>query len=271
MTRTEQLLFEKRESGSGDAGGATSGSVAHITFNRPEARNAMTWEMYDALHECCEEIDRDDEIRVAVLRGAGGKAFVAGTDIKQFREFETGDDGIAYEKRIERVISRLEEVKKPTVAAIDGFAIGGGLSISVACDLRICTPDAKFGAPIARTLGNCLSVKNHARLMALLGPARTKQLIYLAKNFSADEALAAGLATEIAAAEELDERVAEICETLISHAPLTMRATKEMLRRITFAGLPDAEDIVSETYGSDDFHEGVAAFTEKRRPEWKGR
>ncbi len=267
MTRTEQLLFEKRES----AGGASSGSVAHITFNRPEARNAMTWEMYDALHECCEEIDRDEEVRVAVLRGAGGKAFVAGTDIKQFREFETGDDGIAYEKRIERIISRLEDVRKPTVAVIDGFAIGGGLSISAACDLRICAPTAKFGAPIARTLGNCLSVKNHARLMALLGPSRTKQLVYLAKNFTAEEALAAGLATEVVPAEELDERVAEVCETLISHAPLTMRATKEMLRRITFANLPDGEDIVRETYGSDDFHEGVAAFTEKRRPEWKGR
>jgi enoyl-CoA hydratase/carnithine racemase len=267
MTRTEQLLFEKREG----SGGASSGLVAHITFNRPEARNAMTWEMYDALYEACEEIDRDDDVRVAVLRGAGGKAFVAGTDIKQFREFETGDDGIAYEKRIERIISRLEEVRKPTVAAIDGFAIGGGLSISAACDLRICTPDAKFGAPIARTLGNCLSVKNHARLMALLGPARTKQLIYLAKVFSAEEALAAGLAAEVVPAEELDTRVAEMCETLISHAPLTMRATKEMLRRITFANLPDAEDIVSETYGSDDFHEGVAAFTGKRRPEWKGR
>ncbi|MGH3087728.1 MAG: enoyl-CoA hydratase/isomerase family protein, partial [Rubrobacteraceae bacterium] len=252
MIETGQLLFEKRESG----GGASRGSVAHITFNRPEARNAMTWEMYEALHECCEEIDRDNEVRVAVLRGAGGKAFVAGTDIKQFREFESGEDGIEYEKRMERITSRLEEVKKPTVAVIDGFAIGGGLSISAACDLRICTPDAKFGAPIARTLGNCLSVKNHARLMALLGPARTKQLIYMAKLFSAEEALAAGLAAEVVPAEALDERVAEVCETLISHAPLTMRATKEMLRRLTFAGMPDAEDLVRETYGSEDFHEG---------------
>ena len=142
MIETDQLLFERRV------------PVASITFNRPEARNAMTWEMYNALYECCETVDADDEIRVLVLRGAGDKAFVAGTDIKQFLEFESGEDGIAYEKRMERVIGRLEAVRKPTVAVIDGYAIGGGLSIAAVSDLRICTPEAKFGMPIARTLGN---------------------------------------------------------------------------------------------------------------------
>jgi len=259
MIETDQLLFERQ------------GTTAFVTFNRPEARNAMTWQMYEALYEVCGAVDADDEIRVLVLRGAGDRAFVAGTDIKQFREFESGEDGIAYEERMERVIGRLERVSKPVVAVIDGYAIGGGLSIASVSDLRICTPEAKFGMPIARTLGNCLSIENYARIMALIGPARTRALIFTARMFSADEALSAGLATEIVPREELDERVDELCAALASHAPITMRVTKEALRRLTLAGMPETDDLVRETYGSHDFHEGVAAFTEKRRPEWQGR
>ncbi len=259
MIETEQLLFERR------------GSTAFVTFNRPEARNAMTWEMYDALYEVCEAVDVDDEVRVLVLRGAGEKAFVAGTDIKQFLEFESGEDGVAYEERMERIVGRLEQVRKPVVAVIDGYAIGGGLSIAAVSDLRICTPEAKFGMPIARTLGNCLSMENYARLVALLGPARTKALIFTARMFTAEEALSAGFATEIVPREELAGRVEELCAALESHAPITMRVTKEALRRLALAGLPDAEDLVRETYGSRDFHDGVRAFIEKRRPEWQGR
>jgi enoyl-CoA hydratase/carnithine racemase len=259
MIETDQLLFEHR------------GSTAFITFNRPAARNAMTWEMYDALYECCEAVDVDEDVRVVVLRGAGNKAFVAGTDIKQFLEFESGEDGVDYEKRIERVIGRLESVRKPTIAAIDGYVIGGGLSIAAASDLRICTPDAKFGMPIARTLGNCLSVENYARLVALIGPARTKQLIFTARMFSAEEALNIGLATEIVPRPELGERVDELCASLQTHAPITMRVTKEAIRRLTLSNLPDITNLVAETYGSVDFHEGVSAFIEKRRPAWQGR
>jgi enoyl-CoA hydratase/carnithine racemase len=259
MIETDQLLFERR------------GSTAFATFNRPEARNAMTWEMYEALHEVCEEVDAGDEVRVLVLRGAGEKAFVAGTDIKQFHEFESGEDGIVYEERMERVIGRLEQVRKPVVAVIDGYAIGGGLSIASVSDLRICTPEAKFGMPVARTLGNCLSIENYARMMALIGPARTKALIFTARMFSAEEALDAGLATEVVPREAMDERVDELCAALASHAPITIRVTKEALRRLTLAGMPEADDLIRETYGSRDFHEGVAAFTGKRRPEWRDR
>jgi len=259
MIETDQLLYERR------------GQAAFVTFNRPEARNAMTWEMYDALFACCEEADADESVRVVVLRGAGEKAFVAGTDIKQFSEFKSGEDGISYEERMERVLGRLERVRKPTIAVVDGYAIGGGLSIAVVCDLRVCTPDAKFGIPIARTLGNCLSIENYARLVALIGPARTKELILTARTFSAEEALAAGLATKIVPVSELDEWVDELCASLESHAPITMRITKEAVRRLQFAELPDAEDLVRETYGSEDFHEGVSAFVEKRRPVWRGR
>ncbi len=259
MIETDQLLYECR------------GATAFVTFNRPEARNAMTWEMYEALYECCEEVDADEAVRVVVLRGAGEKAFVSGTDIKQFLEFKSGEDGISYEERMERLIGRLEKVRKPTVAVVNGYAIGGGMSIAAVCDLRLCTPDARFGIPIARTLGNCLSIESYARLVSLIGPARTKDLLFTARLFSAEEALATGLATEIVPASELDGRIGELCTSLESHAPITMRVTKEAVRRLQFAELPDAEDLVVETYGSEDFREGVSAFVEMRRPVWRGR
>jgi enoyl-CoA hydratase/carnithine racemase len=257
-TETSELLYERR------------GATAFITFNRPQARNAMTWAMYEGLYERCEEVDGDDEVRAVVLRGAGGKAFVAGTDIGQFQDFSSGQDGIAYEQRLDRIVGRLELVRKPTIAVVHGYAVGGGLAISAACDLRICTPDAQFGMPIARTLGNCLSMDNYARLVALIGPARTKELIYTARMVDADEAAAAGLATEVVPAEEVDARVAELCDRMAEHAPITLRATKEAIRRLQVAGLPNGDDLVHEAYASGDFKRGVAAFVEKRKPVWEG-
>lgn len=247
------------------------GAVATITFNRPGARNAMTWGMYEALYDACEEVDADDDVRVLVLRGAGGKAFVAGTDITQFQEFRGAEDGLAYEKRLDRIIGRLETVRVPTVAAVQGYAVGGGLSIAAACDLRICTPDSKFGVPIARTLGNCLSMSTYARLVALVGSARTLHLIYTASFLTAEQALGAGLVSEVIAPVDLDGRVRELTEQLCRHAPLTMRVTKEAVRRLRAADLPDGRDLVEMCYGSADFAEGVRAFVEKRRPRWTGR
>lgn len=256
---TADLLFDERD------------RVATITFNRPGARNAMTWDMYDGLVEACERIDASEHIRVAVLRGAGGKAFVAGTDITQFAAFETAEDGLAYERRIEAVLDRLERVRVPTIAAIDGYAVGGGLGLAAACDMRICTPGAKFGLPVARTLGNCLSMRSYARLADLIGSARALHLIYTAGFVTAAEALAAGLATEVVAADELDARVRELSEELCSRAPLTMWASKQALRRIRDSRLPDGEDLIAACYGSDDFREGVRAFVEKRPPQWRGK
>ena len=255
----DDLLYEERD------------RIATITFNRPGARNAMTWEMYDGLLKACERIDASEHIRVAVLRGAGGKAFVAGTDITQFLKFETAEDGLAYERRIEAVLGRLEGVRVPTIAVIDGYAVGGGLGLAAACDLRICTPEAKFGLPVARTLGNCLSMRSYARLADLIGSARALRMIYTAGFISADEALAAALATEIVPADGLDGRVRELCEELCSRAPLTMWASKQAIRRIRDSRLPDGDDLIAACYGSDDFHEGVRAFVEKRQPQWRGK
>ncbi len=240
------------------------GPALWVTFNRPEAHNAMTFAMYEALYEACEAADADDDVRVLVLRGAGQKAFVAGTDIRQFADFdESGADALAYEATIDRIVGRLETVGKPTVALVDGFAMGSGLALSAACDLRVCTPAARFGLPIARTVGNCLSMENYARLAALLGPARLKDIVFTARTIEPEEALAIGLATEVVEPADVEARVEELCELLASHAPVTLRITKEALRRIRTATTPDGDDLVREAYGSEGFRRNVAAFLRK--------
>jgi enoyl-CoA hydratase len=244
------------------------GPVATATVNRPEARNAMTMAMYDALAEFCSWVDGNPEVRVAVVRGAGGRAFVSGTDINHFRDFESAEDGVAYERHIESVLDRLEQVTVPTVAVVEGYATGGGLSIAAACDLRLCTPNAKFGLPIARTLGNCVSMPTYARLTHLIGPARALHLIYTAGFVDGEEAARIGLASELT--NDVDSRLAELCEQLASHAPLTLRASKIALHRLREHGMPPDEDLIRLCYGSKDFHEGVAAFLEKRPPRWQG-
>jgi enoyl-CoA hydratase/carnithine racemase len=247
------------------------GPVLRVTFNRPHQRNAMTWEMYDGLVAACDTAEQDPDIRVVVLRGAGDAAFVAGTDIGQFQEFSSGEDGIAYEEKVTRILTRLQTVPVPTIAAVSGYCIGGGLAIAASCDLRIVTDTARFGVPIARTLGNCLSMSTHALLVAHLGPSRTLDLLLRARLLTAEEAHAAGFVAEPCAVDELDERVDEIAGELAQHAPLTMWAAKESVRRLRVASLPDGDDIVSTVFGSADFREGVAAFLAKRPPEWRGR
>lgn len=255
-----ELIFERK------------GPVATLIFNRPQQRNAMTWAMYAGLVDACEQVDADPDIRVFVLRGAGGRAFVAGTDIQQFRAFQEPQDALEYEARIERVLTRLESVRKPTIAAVTGYAVGGGLMIALACDLRICTPDSQFGAPIARTLGNCLSVGNYARLVDLLGPARTMELIYTARLIDADEAYQLGLVNEVVPNDRFDERLEELAQTVAGHAPLTLAVTKEAVRRIQqYRRPPGGDDLLLRCYMSQDFREGVEAFLAKRRPMWKGR
>jgi enoyl-CoA hydratase/carnithine racemase len=249
-----------------------NGPVVTLTFNRPEARNAMTWAMYQRLSEVCEEVDNDDAVRVLVLKGTGGKAFVAGTDISQFLSFESGDDGLRYERDADRLLGRVADVRKPVIAQIEGFAVGGGFGIAAGCDLRIATADARFGAPIARTLGNCLSMRTYARYLDLLGPSRLKELIFTARLLSAEEALTAGFVHEIVPAESIAARVRELAAQVASHAPITLRVTKEAIRRLQGARpVPDGSDLIAETYGSADFREGVRAFVEKRPPRWTGK
>jgi len=247
------------------------GAIATILFDRPQARNAMTWRMYEGLAAACAALSSDKNVRVAVLRGVGGKAFIAGTDIAQFQEFTTPEQGVDYEAKMEAYLGALEALPMPTLAVVEGWAIGGGLAIAACCDLRVATTGSKFGVPIARTLGNCLSVANYARLVAALGLARAKRMLLMAENVSAEDALAAGFLMDVLDPAALDARVAEVCERLKGNAPITMRVTKEAVRRLQLVGLPDGDDLIRACYGSDDFHAGVKAFVEKRAPQWTGR
>ncbi len=259
---SEQILFEKL------------GPRATITFNRPEARNAMTWAMYDRLEALCGDIDSDPEIRVVRLRGAGGQAFVAGTDISQFAEFRSEQDPLDYERRIGRITERLESLSKPTVALLEGYCVGGGAAIALCCDSRYATPDLQFGVPIARTLGNCLATDNVARLMDLVGPARTKEVLMLARLLGAEELHTAGAINGVFPAESIDAEVQAVTDKLASLAPLTLRASKEAVRRIQQHRRvpPEAgEDLILSCYMSEDFREAVSAFTGKRRHAWLGR
>ncbi len=247
------------------------GPVASIVFDRPAARNAMTWAMYEQLSAICERLGNEPGVRVACLRGAGGEAFVAGTDIEQFKSFADGQAGVAYEQRIDAAMARLESLPIATVALVEGWAVGGGLAIATACDIRIATPAARFGVPIARTLGNCLSMGNLARLVAAFGRPRVQRMLIGAEVLTADEALACGYLAQVVAADALTAAGAKLCEQLASLAPVTQAVSKEGLRRLLLQSLPEAQDLIERSYGSGDFREGVRAFSEKRKPVWRGR
>lgn len=263
-----------------------AGPVARLTFRRPSARNAMTMVMYEQLdrhlarlaHDAAhppggEDVDVGEmPVRVVVLRGADGY-FVAGTDIAHFTSFRGADDGVRYERAMETTVARLESLPVPTVAAVEGGAVGGGLILAAACDVRLCDADAQFGMPIARTVGHCLSLANLARLRAHFGEARTKAMLLLADFVDAAEARACGFVREVVPAGQMDERVDAVCARLVEHAPLTLRVTKEALRRIAAARGSEVEDedLLRVAYGSRDFHEGVRAFLDKSRADWEGR
>lgn len=249
---------------------AVRDGVAHVIFNRPEARNAMTARMYDDLYRICDTVDADHDVRAMVLTGAGS-SFVAGADIAEFLTFESGAEGLAYEKRQLRNINRLAAVTVPTVAAVQGFAVGGGMSIASVCDIRICTPDARFGYPTARTIGNCLAVQGYALLMSLIGEARTKDLLIRARLMHADEALQAGYVSEVVDPKDLSARAEGMAARVLDNAPLSIFAAKESIRRLRDRNLPSTADLVERVYGSADFREGVAAFVDKRKPRWTGR
>jgi len=259
-----ELLEERR----GD-----SGEIVWLTLNRPRARNALTFPMYDRIGEVCLEVNADPSVRAVVFTGAGGRAFAAGTDISQFRAFDKEEDALAYEARMDRVLGALESVRVPTIAAIAGACTGGGAGIAAACDLRICTPSLKFGFPMARTLGNTLSMANFARLTMLIGAARVKELIFMARLVGAEEAAAIGLVNEVVPTEEaLEVRVMEICATVAANAPLTLETAKEALRRIRVQMTPPdgGSDLLIKAYMSEDFREGIEAFFAKRPARWKG-
>lgn len=258
---SEELLYEVKD------------GIGVITFNRPEARNALTFAMYESLADICQTAADKGDAKALVLRGAGDKAFAAGTDIAQFRSFKTAEDALGYERRIDKVLGAVERCPLPTVAALAGACTGGGAGIAAACDIRIAARDLKFGFPIARTLGNCLSARNLARLSALMGAGRTREMIFTSRLVAAEEALAVGLVTELLADKAaVEARALELAALLAGQATLTLRATKEALRRLNAAAAEvDDKDLIVLCYTSEDFREGLEAFLAKRPPDWKGR
>ena len=256
---TEEIRTERR------------GKALWIRVDRPAARNAMTFAMYDRIAGLCREANADASVKAVVLTGSGD-AFVAGTDIAQFVDFKEASQALEYERRMDAWLGAIEDVRVPTIAALRGPVVGGGLAIAAACDLRVAAPSARFGVPVARTLGNCFSAANLVRLAALVGLGRVKELVLTARLIDAQEARAVGLVSEVVASEDaLEARVDELVEQLASFAPLTLHATKEMVRRIRARMMPDeASDLVALCYTSADFREGVTAFIERRKPVWKG-
>ncbi|MBW4653491.1 MAG: enoyl-CoA hydratase/isomerase family protein [Kaiparowitsia implicata GSE-PSE-MK54-09C] len=247
------------------------GAVAHITFDRPSAHNAFTWTMYEQLDAILAQLSSDPSLRAVTLRGAGGKAFVAGSDISQFKTFQGGADGISYEAKMNRYFERLLAVPVPTVAIIDGWAVGGGLNIAACCDIRIASRRAKFGSPIARTIGNCVSMQTYARVLGGFGEARTKRMLLLAEFIEAEEAMTAGFLARLAEPETIDQVADEVVARLLENAPITLRVSKAALGRIMARDLDPADDLIGLTYGSEDFRRGVDAFVNKTKPEWLGR
>jgi enoyl-CoA hydratase len=248
------------------------GKALWIRVDRPAARNALTFAMYDRIAAVCREANADASVKAVVLTGSGD-AFVAGTDIAQFVDFKEASQALEYERRMDAWLGAIEDVRVPTIAALRGPVVGGGLAIAAACDLRVAAPSARFGVPVARTLGNCFSAANLVRLAALVGLGRVKELVFTSRLIDAQEARAIGLVSEVVASEDvLEGRVDELVEQVSSFAPLTLHATKEMVRRIRARMMPDeAADLVALCYTSADFREGVAAFIQRRKPVWTGK
>jgi enoyl-CoA hydratase/carnithine racemase len=257
---SNDLLYELRD------------GIGRVTFNRPQARNAFTFEMYERLAKICEQADDDRSIKVLVFQGAGDKAFASGTDINQFRAFTTPQHALDYESRIDRVLTKLERCRVPTIAAINGACTGGGAGIAACCDIRIGTKSVKMGFPIARTLGNCLSTSNISRLNALIGPARVKDIIFTARLVGAEEAAHVGLLSEVVEdLPALQRRADELAVLIAGNAPLTLNATKQALARLQpRLSREDGQDLILQCYMSQDFREGLDAFLNKRPPQWKG-
>ena len=254
------LLFEVRN------------GIGRATFNRPQARNAFTFEMYERLAQICEQAGEDRSIKVLILQGAGDKAFASGTDINQFRAFKTPEHAMEYESRLDRVLATVEQCRVPTIAAITGACTGGGAGIAACCDLRVGTKTTRFGFPIARTLGNCLSMSSVSRLAALIGPARVKDLIFTARLLGAEEAAGIGLLNEVVEdLPALQKRADELAATVAGNAPLTLNATKQALARLVRRlSREEGEDLILMCYMSHDFREGMDAFLNKRPPVFHG-
>jgi enoyl-CoA hydratase len=242
--------------------------MARVTFNNPAARNALTWPMYEELKKICDSLAQNSAIRAVIFRGAGDKAFVSGSDIQQFVDLQKDE---AYEVAVDHIFSSLQQLPMPTIAMIEGLAVGSGLLMATACDFRISTKDARFGIPVAKTLGNCLSPSNLSWLATHLGVPTVKKMLLTAELIKAPELLESGFLYQTAEAAEIEAATNALAQKLAALAPITQKASKLTLARLLQSNLPDCTDLMRETYNSADFREGVNAFLEGRPPKWLGK
>lgn len=248
---TDELLVQRRD------------GVVEVTFNRPERRNAFTSAMYAAMRELCDELADDTSVRVLVLRGAGGKAFAAGNEISDFLD----RDAVTYEESIRQLLVALYELPQVTIAAVEGACVGGGLAVATHCDLRIATPESRFGYPIARTLGNALSASIVYRCAAVFGESLTREMLLTSRLTTADRAYAVGAVMSVV--DDLDAELTAVVDGLLAASGVTMRATKaQLFARSEVLEAPPSFDgpMLSEIYNGPDFSEGVRAFLAKEKP-----
>lgn len=261
--KTDKILVRKQ------------GPIGYIVFNNPSKLNAISLEMWEGLGDAVASFDADNEVRVIVVSGAGGKAFVAGADVSRYEEERMGDGAQEHYARTgERALRLLYDTPKATIAAIDGYCIGGGISVAVSCDLRLATPTSTFAQPAMR-YGIGYRYKSLRRVSDLIGPAATKELLIGGKTFDAVTACAKGLVGEVLAQEGFAAAIDQMAQKIAAGAPLTLRQVKHAIAQIVRdpadRELDESEALFLACYASQDYREGIRAFAEKRKPVFVGR
>jgi enoyl-CoA hydratase/carnithine racemase len=262
MTQTDKMLSRKE------------GGVGYLIFNNPERHNAVSLEMWEAATAYLDDFAKDNAIRVVVLTGAGGKAFVSGADISKFESERSSKEAVdRYNMAVDKANTAVYEFLKPTIAMIRGYCIGGGVGLALCCDLRICSDTSKFGVPAAK-LGLGYGYKGIKKLVDLVGPSFAKEIFFTARQFTAQEALQMGLVNRVLPEGELENFVKDYASTISDNAPLTVNSVKyivgEALKSEGDRNLDRCAELVAQCFASSDYIEGRKAFMDKRKPQFTG-